>query len=137
MELYEIFKFSNFPKIIFYSLYIMNNQFISNLEKKSKMGWACYYRAVEKFQEKEVKYLSYIQELQQETKKEEVDITFLTNQMKEMMDLLKIETECPICLETIAPKDVKITYCGHKYCSSCLKKIDKCALCKKKIYKKN
>ena len=35
---------------------------------------------------------------------------------------------CPICIEKEA---FYFTECGHKYCVSCLSKINKCAICRK------
>ena len=43
--------------------------------------------------------------------------------------------ECPICLEIIM-SELKITGCGHKYCSGCFDRIDECAICRRKIKKR-
>jgi len=37
---------------------------------------------------------------------------------------------CPICIENDA---VYFTECGHGYCINCLRRIAKCALCRKVI----
>ena len=44
--------------------------------------------------------------------------------------------ECPICYEELSKDDIKFASCGHKYCETCLSKIDNCAICRKKIYSK-
>jgi hypothetical protein len=40
------------------------------------------------------------------------------------------DNECPICLENKAPY---YTECCHNYCLDCLIKINKCAICRKKL----
>jgi len=46
---------------------------------------------------------------------------------------LKKSVECPICLDVIAVGTLKISGCGHKYCSECFPQLDKCAICRRKI----
>jgi hypothetical protein len=50
----------------------------------------------------------------------------------EKIEEIKVEDveECPICMEN--PVDC-YTYCKHGYCSECLLKINKCALCRTPI----
>tara|TARA_Y100001936_G_C16018937_1_gene638263 strand:+ start:432 stop:836 length:405 start_codon:yes stop_codon:yes gene_type:complete len=59
----------------------------------------------------------------------------LTNEFEDMLVKLKKSVECPVCLEPIEKGKLKITGCGHKYCGSCLSKLDKCAVCRRKIKK--
>tara|TARA_R110002012_G_scaffold316436_1_gene531402 strand:+ start:24129 stop:24587 length:459 start_codon:yes stop_codon:yes gene_type:complete len=62
--------------------------------------------------------------------------TNIQNEIFDMVNKLKEEIECCICLEAITNRDdLVITNCGHKYCKTCRKKIDKCALCRKKLGK--
>lgn len=63
----------------------------------------------------------------------------LCDEFAAMAMALKKKIECPICLEVIQTEPngvLKITNCGHKYCEPCYDQIDKCAICRKKIYKK-
>ena len=44
--------------------------------------------------------------------------------------------DCPICMDTIKPEDIKFTGCGHMYCQGCLTRLKeqgKCAVCRESI----
>jgi hypothetical protein len=46
------------------------------------------------------------------------------------------EIDCPICLESIAPKDIITTNCQHSFCSDCIDKCNNllsCAYCRTEI----
>ena len=63
--------------------------------------------------------------------------THVQNEFKEMLDALRKKIECPVCLDVIEEsKDIQFTPCGHKYCSTCLPRLDKCAICRKPLKKK-
>jgi hypothetical protein len=48
---------------------------------------------------------------------------------------------CGICFEnysaSVQSRKPKVLRCGHSLCSECVSKIDKCAVCRKKIQNKN
>jgi hypothetical protein len=115
-----------------------------NLIRKSKQGWACYYKAEQMNHELHMSYMSSIKSL--EAKMEERDQKlyekdhipdFVKNEITDLLKILKKEVECPICYEELKPDEIKFSSCGHKFCADCLSKINECAVCRKKIYKKN
>ncbi len=61
---------------------------------------------------------------------------FLKNELVEMYDKLKKEIACPICFTELKSDEIKFSSCGHKFCGECLSKLDNCAICRKKIYRK-
>ena len=118
------------------------------LQSKSKKGWAAFYKSqTQNVIQTEALYsrvetlrnlarnLADNGTLQNPTPKEVIP-DFVENELKELMEKLKVEISCPICLDTLNPKKIKFSSCGHKYCETCLSKIEKCAVCRKQIYKK-
>jgi hypothetical protein len=60
------------------------------------------------------------------------------NDWSEFVNSLEESRECPICLETHNLKSNNlIKSCSHHYCKVCYKKINECALCKKKFVRSN
>jgi hypothetical protein len=60
----------------------------------------------------------------------------------EMANELRKEFSCPICYDVVGKDTIKITMCGHIYCSTCLDALQtqaepKCAVCRKALPKKN
>ena len=118
------------------------------LVSKSKKGWAAFYKSqTDNVRQTEALYsrINYLSgfvrnlaegETQNEETAKEVIPDFVENELKDMLEKLKVEISCPICLDTLDPKKIKFSSCGHKYCGTCLSKIDKCAVCRKQIYKK-
>lgn len=51
------------------------------------------------------------------------------NLINEMYENSPEDIECPVCLDKIEKTELKITFCGHKYCEKCLKRLNKCAIC--------
>jgi len=121
-----------------------NNQYINRLEKKSKIGWACFFKSENNNHRIHTEYCDKIFQLNNKLK----DLTQLENQgipihivseLKELYDLSKKEISCPICLDTIETNNIKFSSCGHKYCNNCLEQLKaqnnpKCAICRRKIY---
>lgn len=98
-------------------------------EKKQKgYAWFKFYEAESKNHEQSIQTINTLQEFVP---------NFIQNELKDLYTKLKTEISCPICLEELQTDQIKFSSCGHKYCADCLSKIDKCALCKKKIYKSN
>lgn len=110
--------------------------------KKAKIGWACYYQErdnhLRNIQELHSKIISMKNELEQKQKTENQDVfpIFVQNEIRELYDMVNKELECPICLDTIKKDELVFSNCGHKYCESCLSKLDKCGVCRKTIYRK-
>ena len=107
---------------------------ITTLEKKSKVGWALFYQSSEDYHELFLEYHRRVKELEDKIKDESVP-QFIIEEIKELYKDLNKSLECPICFETLETKDIKFSSCGHKYCNTCLKKLNECAICRRKIYK--
>ena len=58
---------------------------------------------------------------------------FVLNEFREMVATLKRSVECPVCFDEMEADDIKFSNCGHKYCESCLARLDTCAICRKPI----
>jgi len=64
--------------------------------------------------------------------------THITDEMYEMACELRKQYACPCCLEQVNKETIKITYCGHIYCKSCLDTLksevdSKCSVCRKSL----
>ena len=113
------------------------------LERKAKAGWASFYAMKDRaddlgnwVRELKSKNDEMVRKLRaDEYEMNTLDITYLKNQFLEMYDRLKLETECPICLETLIKDNTKLSNCGHLHCLTCWEKIDKCSICRKTIWK--
>jgi len=110
-----------------------------SLISKSKVGWACYYRAEAMNHQLHLDYMKIIKSLENEIKSEDRHSVpdFVVNEIQGLLTELKKQVECPICYEELNAEEIKFSSCGHKYCESCLSKINECAICRKKIYHKN
>jgi hypothetical protein len=107
------------------------NAKLAYAKKQTAYAWAKYYEELEQRHIASVQtYTMNTQEIEQAKELP----AHLVREIQEMSEKLKREIECPICMEVI--KELKVTGCGHKYCEGCFAKIDVCALCKKKIYKR-
>jgi len=136
-----------FFKIIIYAIIYMTTKTLSayqykSLITKSKMGWAAFYQAQQenhRLQESHYQQMLTLEsrlERVVKIKEEEVIPEFVMSEMRDMIGELKKEIECPICYEVLEADKIKFSSCGHKYCETCLSKIDECSICRKKIYKK-
>ena len=121
----------------------MSDKKVKALEKKSKVGWAKYYKSEQASHILMTHHMEKMKEMEEKMKEQNIynnDIwnipEFVKNEMKDMIKELKKEIECPICLTELKSDEIKFSSCGHKYCASCLAKIDECAICRKKIYHK-
>ena len=63
--------------------------------------------------------------------------THIKDEYIKMVEELKKEIECPVCLTIIDKDELKISNCGHKYCKNCYDELvnreNKCCLCRKKL----
>ena len=104
---------------------------IPKLRKQKAYAWAKYYEELEKTHNAQTVHYAQMENILGEYELP----THLVNEFQEMMKDLQKNIECPICLDVIQEGELKITGCGHKYCQTCFTKIDKCAVCRKKIRK--
>jgi len=106
---------------------------INSLMKQKAFAWAKNYELMDELHE------MYLAQMERNNKvlecSDELPI-HLVKEIEDANDVLKKKVEGPICMETIEKGDLKVTGCGHKYCSECFTQIDKCAICRKKINKK-
>jgi late competence protein required for DNA uptake (superfamily II DNA/RNA helicase) len=115
----------------------ITNKEYNNLIKKSKAGWASFYRSEADAHQRDILYLEAIHDLKLKLEGTETEFpSFVANELRDLMISLKKQIECPICMDELNAKDIKFSSCGHKYCQTCLSKLDECAVCRKKIYKK-
>ena len=99
--------------------------------RKAKAGWAKYFAELESNQERDIIYYEQVKYL---------PVEGMTD-FAQLLIKLKASIDCPVCLETIAPDQIEMTACGHKFCKSCLSAIKerpepKCAICRGKIWVK-
>ena len=124
-------------KIIIYVILLIMDTMIKRVksaEKSRAYAFAKYYQAEyekHEYQLQVIELFSKIKELSEEKVPD-----FLIQELKDMYEETKKEIECPICYEELSKDDIKFASCGHKYCETCLSKIDNCAICRKKIYSK-
>jgi hypothetical protein len=107
-------------------------QQINRLTKAKAYAWAMYYNEIERTHTAALNHYYTVNRVV-----EDEFIPFpehLTAEYNQMLKDLHKQIECPICMEIIGD-DLKITGCGHKYCNSCFEKIDRCAICRRKIKK--
>ena len=105
---------------------------------KSKVGWAHFYQSEKRNHELHMEYMLRIKELNDsmEGRDEDHIPDFVKNEITSLIAELKKQVECPICLDELKSDQIKFSSCGHKYCETCLSKINECAICRKKIYHK-
>ena len=119
---------------------------IQQLKRQRGFAWSKYYKQVEQNHHLQIEVFHLLEIIRhgnngRDAAGEPVDDgvptipLHFTKEVEEMHEKLKKELECPVCLDTIEKGKLKITGCGHKYCETCLKKLDKCAICRRKIKK--
>ena len=119
---------------------------IQQLKRQRGFAWSKYYKTLAEKHDMEIRVWALMNELHRRPEPDAASSSndreavstipgHLTKEMEDMMGELKKSVECPVCLEPIEKGKLKITGCGHKYCETCLKKLDKCAICRRKIKK--
>jgi hypothetical protein len=107
---------------------------LSYSKKQTAFAWGKFYEECRVLQQSNIN--SY--EVVSAVPVEELPV-HLQNEMREYVKKLKLEIDCPICLEVINPNQLEITRCGHKFCRTCLGTLKtttkKCAICRKTICK--
>lgn len=113
------------------------------LERKAKVGWACFYRTEELNNNLHMEHLHMLRAMKSKIEERDAQLyekaqipTFITDELTSLIGELKKEIECPICYEELKSDDIKFSSCGHKYCETCLSKIKECAICRRKLYHK-
>ncbi len=123
-----------------------------SLEFQRKFAWRRYYQSIEDEMDRAMETSQRLKDWIE--KKDEKNIPdFLVNEFLDLSHQLGKVYECPICLEpmTYGKKPdtddesgseeweehlLKISSCGHKYCSTCYETLrattNKCAVCRKK-----
>ena len=128
---------------------LQNNQnAITRLKNQRRYAWSKYFQLLEEHHDLEMRILGAMQQLDRAgTRAEPIDVEApppteetvksiperVTKEIEEMMGELKKNVECPVCLDVIQKGSLKITGCGHKFCASCLERLDTCALCRRKL----
>lgn len=109
---------------------------LNSMKKQRAFAWAKFYEQVTHAHEFNTQQWNRMDTLRRQAEDAAAEVPkHICDELLEMTSQLKSKIECPICLDVIQA-DLKITMCGHKYCSTCFAAIDKCAICRKKIYKK-
>ena len=102
-----------------------------SLEKSKKFAWGKYYGEINNSLE-----TNTTQFIQMNSFVEFIPVHIKDEYIK-MLDDLKKNIECPICMEIINTGDLQLSNCGHKYCKKCFDRIlvdsNKCAICKKQL----
>ena len=114
-----------------------------SLITKSKVGWACFFKAEQLNHELHMEQMETLKKLEEKMKERESKSEiwnipeFVKTEITDMIKELKKNVECPICYEELTADKIKFSGCGHKYCETCLSKINECAICRRKIYRKD
>ncbi len=102
---------------------------IISLDRQRRFAWGMYYRECSRSHDDDYATYNTIKNAAASTP--EIPVHVL-NEFKEMLEALRKKIECPVCLEVIEHSvDIEFTPCGHKYCGECLKRLEKCAICRK------
>jgi len=104
--------------------------------RKAKAGWAKYFAELENNQGYNIMYYEKVKEMPVNDMSE-----YAQQEIRNLLIELKKNIECPICMENIAPDQVEMTACGHKYCKQCINTIKaganpECAICRNKLWVK-
>lgn len=104
--------------------------------RKAKAGWAKYYAELEQNQGYSIMYYEQVKEMPVNDMNE-----YAQEQIRNLLIELKKSIDCPICMETIDPKNIEMTACGHKYCKQCINTIKQsnnpeCAICRNRLWVK-
>ena len=115
---------------------------INRLKSTRRYAWAKYFKLLEEHHYLEMRVLGAMQQLDDTgTCEDPIDVDspvkmipeHVTKEIEDMMGELKKNVECPVCMEVIPKGSLKITSCGHKFCKTCVDRLDTCALCRHKL----
>ena len=125
-----------------------NTSFTANdrkvLERKAKAGWKCFFMVRDDLADmnERVYYLIHnnraLIKQMKEKPNEEIDLNYLKSQFIEMYDMVKKNSECPVCMELLTKENMEVPSCGHLICKGCkenvMKHDKKCPCCRKLYY---
>ena len=123
----------------------VNNE-INRLNKKAKIGWACFFQSQNRNHELHLSQMDRVENLSNKINKLNDTLenapgipSHIANELKELYEITKKEVSCPICLEILTTDEIKFSSCSHKYCESCLNSLkaqnpSKCAICRRRIF---
>ena len=112
------------------------------VDKQRRVGFAMYYNEVNTRHYERLEMMKHYEGM---LNSRDVGLELpihLEIELKELYEKTKKLCECPICLEIMEKKDeMCFSSCGHLYHPECYDKLinmndAKCALCRRKIYKK-
>ena len=113
-------------------------------ERNRKKAWRTFYATIEEEYQKYLEIQSLYFDLQEKYKQHQEKYkhreipSFFIEDMKELMKKHKETFECPICLEDMNHKNMKVLIsCGHRFHLKCIKiwyeTSEKCPCCRKKF----
>ena len=105
-----------------------SQQQLDYAKRQTSYAWAKYYSQINSAHNGDINV--YRQNLRVLEHQDELPI-HLVNEIEEMSKKLRIQIQCPICMEVIEEGKLKISVCGHKYCNDCFPQLDKCAMCRR------
>ena len=101
-------------------------------KKRTAFAWAKYYEETASNHERNITHYETNASILGDGNADEMP-SHIVAEIEKMTAELKKSVECPICLCVIEIGTLKISGCGHKYCSECFPQLDKCAICRRKI----
>lgn len=97
------------------------------LVSKGKSGWRCFFIMRDRITELGEEFNQHIINNREMRRRivegEDCDIEYLKSQFVEMYDMLKKETECPVCYEVLTKDNIDVPKCGHIICKTCIESI--------------
>jgi hypothetical protein len=114
-----------------------------NAWKQRSVAWAKYYEVINEEMERARTIIQFVNPANVGNARvvlpprEELP-THITQELYEMAEKLKKKYDCPICLDMVTKETIKITFCGHIYCDTCLTALKAttnpvCGICRRKL----
>jgi hypothetical protein len=118
------------------------NDIHSSCRRAKSYAWAKYYEAMTRRANEAVRIIRFLPVPRPPRNGEApppADIPpHITQEFYDMAVALRKEFNCPICFDMVTGETIKITTCGHIYCSTCLATLrtqqePKCAVCRRSV----
>lgn len=102
-----------------------HQRLLRNMDSRRKMGWAKYFQAENDNHTRQVVNYGNQMEVYSQIEVIESVPQFIKDEMEQMIVALRLEIECPVCMEIIdaASGQLEITKCGHKFCKGCIRRV--------------
>ena len=102
-----------------------HQRLIANMDKRRKMGWGKYYEAVNDNHMRLAEQYGEQMEVFSQIEVIESVPQFIKDEMEQMIVRLRLEIECPVCMEIIDAEggQLEIIRCGHKFCKGCISRV--------------